>query len=66
MTGQNEELIRALRCAATVMTGDEPCKTCRHNVKEEWNGHEWYSCDVDRISMDAAARLEELTGGQQK
>nr|DAF91167.1 MAG TPA: hypothetical protein [Siphoviridae sp. ctKNZ79] len=28
--------------------------------KEEWNGHEWESCDVDRISMDAAARLEKL------
>lgn len=64
MTEQDRELIRALRCAATQMTGDEPCKTCRYNKKEEWNGHEWESCDVDRISMDAAARLEETTGGE--
>lgn len=48
MTGQDRELVQALRCAATVMTGDEPCKTCRYNKKEEWNGHEWESCDVDR------------------
>ena len=46
------------------MTGDEPCKTCRYNKKEKWNGHEWEICDVDRISMDAAARLEELLGSE--
>lgn len=60
MTEQDRELVQALRCAATVTTGDAPCKTCRYNKKEEWNGHEWERCDVDRISMDAAARLEEL------
>lgn len=64
MTEQDRELVRALRCAATVMTGDEPCKTCRYNKKEEWGGHEWESCDVDRISMDAADRLEELLGSE--
>lgn len=33
MTEQDRELVRALRCAATPMTGDEPCKTCRYNKK---------------------------------
>lgn len=63
MMKRDKELIRALRCAATVQTGDEPCETCSYNKKEEWNGSVWENCDVDRISMDAAERLEELTGG---
>lgn len=63
MMKRDKELIRALRCAATAQTGDEPCETCSYNKKEEWNGGVWESCDVDRISMDAAERLEELTGG---
>lgn len=63
MTEQDRELVRALRCAATPMTGDMPCKTCRYNIIEEWNGGVWESCDTNRISMDAAARLEELTAG---
>lgn len=62
MMKRDKELIRALRCAATVQTGDEPCETCSYNKKEEWNGDVWENCDVDRISMDAAERLEELTG----
>ena len=66
MTEQDRELVRALRCTATAMTGDEPCKTCSYNKKEEWNGHEWESCDVDRISMDAAERLEELLDDQKR
>lgn len=63
MTEQDRELVRALRCTATAMTWDETCKTCktcRYNKIEGWNGNEWESCDVDRISMDAAERLEEL------
>lgn len=64
MTEQDRDLVRALRCAATAKTGDEQCKTCRYNKKEEWNGHELESCDVDRISMDAADRLEELLGSE--
>lgn len=35
MTERDRELVQALRCAATAMTGDEPCKTCRYNKKEE-------------------------------
>ena len=64
MTEQDRELVRALRCTATAMTGDETCKTCRYNKIEGWNGNEWESWDVDRISMDAAVRLEELLGSE--
>ena len=69
---KDKELIRALRCTATE---GSKCigKECRF-YKEEWlpehlrfmnEGKEYYpSCDVDRIGIEAADRLEELVGVQ--
>lgn len=65
------KLIAALRCSATANMQGPDCRNCPYftqehvpeklweQLKTEW----WDGCDVDRIAMDAAARLEELTGG---
>ena len=61
----DEQLIRALRCSSSPMPDDNGCKTCPHGVIEMWREEEILSCDCDRIGMDAAVRLEELTGRQE-
>ena len=58
----DKHLIRALRCSSSPMPDDNMCKTCPYCVTETWREEEFLSCDCDRIGMDAAARLEELTG----
>lgn len=68
MGEQDRTIIRALRCSASVPTGDEACRKCAYGIVEKleiWDGneHEFVSCDTDRIAVDAADRLEELTGG---
>ena len=55
-------LIRALRCSSSPKLDDGGCETCPYCVTETWREGEFLSCDCDRIGMDAAARLEELTG----
>ena len=55
------QLIRALRCSSSFLPDDSGCKTCPYCVTETWREEEIQSCDCDRIGMDAAARLEELT-----
>ena len=57
----DEQLIRALRCSCSPIPDDNRCKTCPYCVTETWREEEILSCDCDRISMAAAARLEELT-----
>lgn len=67
-----KEIIDALRCSASA-NGMEHCDGCPYfyrdepspeiaeqygNVRDDF----WNSCDVDRIALDAAARLEELEG----
>lgn len=58
----DEQLIRALRCSSSALLDDGVCKVCPYCVTETWREEEIQSCDCDRIGMDAAARLEELTG----
>ena len=67
---EDKELIRALRCISTVGNKDN-CKECRFCIEELLPEHLWEmtggeaifrSCDVDRIGIEAADRLEELLG----
>lgn len=63
-----QEIIRALRCSASVPPADEACRKCAYGIVEkleleDGNEHEFVSCDTDRIVVAAADRLEELTGG---
>lgn len=57
----DKQLIRALRCSSSVPLGGAVCTECHYSLVDEWNGEKICSCDCDRIDMDAAARLEELT-----
>lgn len=56
------ELIRALRCSCSPLPDDSVCRECPYCIAKTFEGRDWSSCDCDRIGMDAAARLEELTG----
>lgn len=63
-----EDIIRALRCISAPggPTGD--CKGCLYyraehlsvELKEKLGTDEWCSCDIDKIGMDAADRVERL------
>lgn len=63
-----EDIIRAMRCISTAggPTGD--CKGCLYyraehlsvELKEKLGKDEWCSCDIDKIGMDAADRIERL------
>ena len=69
-----EEIVKALRCTASPWDGKdetETCKDCPYLTKEEptaefvfaankTDGMIW-GCDVDKIALDAASRLDELT-----
>lgn len=57
----DKQLIQALRCSSSVPPEDAVCTECHYSLVEEWYGEKICSCDCDRIGMDAAARLEELT-----
>lgn len=57
----DDQLIRALRCSSSPKLDDSGCKTCPYCVIEMWKDEKLCACDCDRIGMDAAARLEELT-----
>lgn len=67
---KDKELIRALRCMSSG-TDAKNCKVCQFYTEEHlpehlWEmncGNEiWSYCDVDRIAIEAANRLEELLG----
>ena len=71
-TKDKKELVKALRCSASVKP--DKCDGCPYRLLEEYDvefpvpydveieGKKYYeSCDVDRIAMDAADMLEELT-----
>ena len=63
-----DDIIRALRCTST--PGDHPsnCEQCPYWKKEQLNGQlkeklgtdEWTSCDIDKVGLDAADRIERL------
>ena len=61
----DEQLIRALRCSSSALLDDSVCKACPYCSTEIWREEEIQSCDCDRIGMDAAERLEQLTGRQE-
>ena len=65
-------LIAALRCSVTV-GGDKDCAHCAYGIRigddmppdapALWRElADEFECDYDRIALDAAQRLEELTG----
>ena len=54
------QLIRALRCNYAIPDEDR-CKGCFYCVTETWHEEEYLSCNYDKICIDAAARLEQLT-----
>lgn len=66
---KTEEIVKALRCTATVHVGDDTeCESCPYFSEtpvpedEVWQVPEdfYYSCDPDKICFDAADRLEYL------
>ena len=39
------------------------CETCPYyDLTGEYDEGEWATCDVDRMALDAAAMIEELSG----
>lgn len=59
-----EQLVKALRCTCSVYHADEPdCAACPFVILERLGDDNWISCDVDRIGLLAADRLEELDRG---
>lgn len=69
--GGDSALVAALRCSSGVPTGSEDCKRCKYgqrigdipdaDLPDAWGAiaDEW-TCDCDRIAVDAAKRLEQL------
>lgn len=64
-------LAAALRCSSGVPTGSEDCEHCKYgqrigdipdaDLPDEWAAiADEYTCDCDRIAVDAAQRLEAL------
>lgn len=67
---ETSEIVRALRCTATPPTEELDCKKCPYYIQiplkkedverglpEDFNNY----CDTDKIMLDAAERLEELS-----
>lgn len=64
-----EVLVAALRCSAAEEVAEAHCETCPYYAVEDLSGEEaalfgerWVSCDVDRMALDAAVLIEELSG----
>lgn len=62
-------LAAALRCSAAEEVAEAHCETCPYYVVEDLSGEDaalfgerCVSCDVDRMALDAAAMIEELSG----
>ena len=68
MTKTAKEIARAMRCTATAEDEARDCASCPYWKKETltpaqqemFGVEEWGSCDVERICLDAAARLERM------
>lgn len=64
----SEEIVRALRCTASVQHGNEPCESCPFQTVEKVSAEEaeqlhceeWRSCDVDGVALAAAELFERL------
>lgn len=68
-----EEIVKALRCSASVPRAERSCEGCKYRVLDEYDGKfpcppdieidgkKYYEgCDCDQIVMDAADMIEEL------
>lgn len=57
------ELVEALRCSATPggPADDAKCEGCTYGLREKFGGEELVACACERLVMDAAAKIEELT-----
>lgn len=56
-------LAAALRCSAAEDVHETHCETCPYyDLTGEYDEGEWATCDVDRMALDAAAMIEELSG----
>lgn len=63
------EVLAALRCSAAEDVHETHCESCPYYVVEDLDGENaaffgerWVSCDVDRMALDAAEMIEELSG----
>lgn len=57
---KTEKIAAALRCSSQVPGPQLDCRNCSYHVKETVDGVDYAGCDCDRITVDAADRLEEL------
>ena len=63
-----KEIVRALRCTSTPGDHTSNCEQCPYWKKEQLNGRlkeklgtdTWTSCDIDKVGLDAADRIEQL------
>ena len=63
-----EDIIRALRWISTPGDHTSKCEQCPYWKKEHLNGRlkeklgtdTWTSCDIDKVGLDAADRIEQL------
>ena len=63
-----EDIVRALRCISTPGDHTSNCEQCPYWKKEQLNGRlkeklgtdTWTSCDIDKVGLDAADRIERL------
>lgn len=60
MSADINTLIKALRCSGSPKSGD--CMNCEYRLLEEKDGKQyWLSCDCDRIVLEAADVMEEMS-----
>ena len=63
-----DDIVRALRCISTPGDHTSNCEQCPYWKKEHLNGQlkekfgtdRWTSCDIDKVGLDAADRIEQL------
>lgn len=59
---KTERLVERLRCSVTPggPADDAQCESCEYGVKEKFGDEEIVSCDCERMTCDAVAKIEEL------
>jgi len=69
-----EEIVRAMRCTTSMDASEFECENCKYRTLDKVNDEfpvpadteidgvkYWESCDSDRILLDAACMIEELS-----